>query len=160
MFDDLSFCGSCYWESPQVESVAAALVRNTKYKTPPLSSRELATNFLSFLKQCKARLLPYEKLTPAGHNVKFDLSHLEVFFNRCDYHDFLQAVDYHFVDTMCIGAVMKDMGLLDRKQSLSLSALCRAFHVEHEDAHDAVADVEATKKLYDAMVKRLSGGTF
>jgi DNA polymerase III subunit epsilon len=166
VYEGQEFNGYCIYEGA-VKCEALALMTNdyvAKTEAVNLTKEnkhhpeKLALDFLAFLKKAKADNGGY-KLTPAGHNVGFDLRHLDAFFERVGIIGVLNAFDYHTLDTMTLALTLKDMGLLALNQRLNLTALCERFGVKLENAHDALADIKATAELYSkmtAMIKRAS----
>ena len=164
IYGDMEFNGYCVWEG-ETKCEAIALMTNDyvskteavsltgKNSNPP---EKLALEFLSFLKQAREDNGGY-RLTPAGHNVGFDIRHLDAFYERLGIQGAGQVFDYHTLDTMTLALTLKDMGLLAINQRLNLTALCERFGVKLENAHDAMADIKATAELYSkmtALIKR------
>ena len=166
IFGDKEFNGFCVYNEPlKVQAMALmtndylaktqAVIQTNENKNPP---EKLAIDFFNFLKDCRQANNGY-RLTPAGHNVGFDLRHLTGFFDRHNIVGIEEVFDYHTLDTMTLALTLKDMGLLEMKQRLSLKELCLRFGVELENAHDAQSDIRATVKLYDkmtALIKRVT----
>lgn len=110
----------------------------------------LAFGFLSFLKR-QRELNNGFRLTLCGHNVGFDLNHLDSFYRLFGISGIKDFFDYHFLDTMTFGLVLKDMGVLPFSQRMSLKDLCKTFSVKNEGAHDALSDIKATMEVYIKM---------
>lgn len=166
VFEGLEFNGYCVYDGP-TKCEAMALMTNdyvsrvsgvNEAKVNEIPPEKLAVDFLGFLKKCRELNNGY-KLTPAGHNVSFDLRHLDGFFEKLGISGITQVFDYHTLDTMTLALALKDMGLLEMKQRLNLTALCERFGVVLTDAHDAMGDIKATIELYQKMtglIRRLS----
>lgn len=117
----------------------------------------LALSFLKFLKSCREDNGGF-KLLPAGHNVSFDLRHIDAFYERLGIQGALGIFDYHTLDTMTLALTLKDMGYLEMRQRLNLSSLCERFGIDTKNAHDALYDIDATRELYTkmtALIKRI-----
>lgn len=81
-----------------------------------------------------------EKLTPAGHNVPFDLKFVwEQLMLKDVWHRYCS---YHTLDTVPLAAFFNSAGLIS--SSLGLVALCEHFSIPHQEAHNAMADTLAT----------------
>ena len=83
------------------------------------------------------------RIIPLGHNFSFDKSFLKLFFG--DYYD--EYFYYKNRDTFTAAQLLKDCGLLDPGQSLSLGKLCEEFKIPHV-AHTSHGDAIATLILY------------
>lgn len=102
-----------------------------------------------------------DKLWPAGHNVGFDLDFLQAFWKQ---HGTPEDAKYgtgslqnwRALDTRALGNVMLIEGLID-VPDLKLKTLCDCFGIVLDNAHDALADIKATRALYHAMTSKLMG---
>lgn len=92
-----------------------------------------------------------DKLTLAGQNVKFDNKFVRSWFGpNVEYWDLM--VDQSApVDTLEIAKK------LDYLPSRKLGDLCDIFGVRLDNAHNAMADIKATRELYYVMVDKLEG---
>ena len=97
-----------------------------------------------------------DKLTPAGYNVKFDLDFLQSFWARCgDDKYFGSWFNWDAVDPLPLLRYLKFAGLLPPLQNLKLATVCDHFGVKlGEDAHDALADIKATRELVHLLSNR------
>lgn len=87
---------------------------------------------------------------PLGHNYGFDKGFLEKFFGQF-YEDYFY---YKNRDTFTLAQALKDCGLLNLDQSLSLENLCDHFNVPLK-AHTAHGDAIAALILYRKLIKEL-----
>lgn len=152
--EDKVFNGECLWNSETKAEFTAILIHGRTYKlgsVPGGAPEDLAISFFNFIKNCQQGLSKYEKLIPCGHNINFDLQHLEHFYRGLGYDNFLGCLDYHHIDTMVIANFLKDKGKLDQKQRTSLGDLCMRFGIPMENQHDALCDITATKALYEKL---------
>jgi DNA polymerase-3 subunit epsilon len=98
------------------------------------------------------------KLLPLGHNVPFDIGFVKALFAReGKASDFGKFFSYHALDTVG-SSVFFDMarfGKLD--SSYKLKNLCDRFGIRLDEAHTALADVEATVELFRWQYKALGG---
>ena len=154
LIDDDEFCGfvdALGIASPI--SCPALMIHGEFQGERYMDTASLCLGVLQFLRKWSSR----GRLMAAGHNVRFDLDFLSRTFARHGYEDLLSLFSYHYIDTMQVGQVLKDMGKLSYSQSLSLSNLCEVFHVEHLNAHDALSDIKSTRLLYERMIQLLKG---
>ncbi len=92
----------------------------------------------------------------AGYNSDFDMGFLSQLFKRNGV-NWWNYFDYYNVDVYAVAKILNAQGKLkDTKDGkLKLQAVCDAYGVELLDAHDAVADITATKKLYKKLLRCL-----
>jgi DNA polymerase III epsilon subunit-like protein len=83
------------------------------------------------------------RLTPAGHNVPFDLKF--VFEQLMRQEQWNKHCGYHTLDTVTLAGFFNSSGLISSK--CNLVALCEYFAIPHKNAHNAMADTLATIEL-------------
>lgn len=93
----------------------------------------------------KTFLSDYEKLTPFGHNIKFDLRMLK---SSDLLHETQVLSDY--IDTIDTCKEMKQSGLIPKNQSVSLSKISNYLGINVTDAklHTAEYDIRLTIELF------------
>lgn len=92
-----------------------------------------------------------DKFIMAGYNVRFDFNFI--------YEMFLKTGDKYGLGSWCywpvrdVATYVADVGIAKgiKFQNFKLSSVCEAFGIEF-DAHDALEDVRATKKLYEKLI--------
>ena len=92
----------------------------------------------------------YEEVTynavikPLGHGFSFDMSFLKIFFGDNYKHIF----NRNFNDTKVVASYLKEKGVLQYDQDISLKSLCLRFNLVEKDYkfHGAEADALATIK--------------
>lgn len=91
----------------------------------------------------------YKKLVPVAHNVKFDVAFLRALFLRNNPSKAYNKIfSYKTLDTVSV-AIFFDMVVFGKANgSQRLSELCNRFGITLDNAHDALADVEATVNLF------------
>lgn len=111
-----------------------------------LKIEEARTAFEEFIKKGTA-LTGVRKLMPVGHNLAFDLRFIwaqlmprEVWQRYCG---------YHFLDTMIVARFFNAVGLLNH--GCSLTDLRELFQIETGEAHNALADTQATLAVARAL---------
>ena len=86
----------------------------------------------------------------AGYKCEFDYKHIAALFKRCGY----TMGDYFngkFIDVFELVKKAADRGLIKRTENRRLETMCKALHVELSEAHTALADIQATRKLYETI---------
>lgn len=89
----------------------------------------------------------------AGFNAKFDYEFLKEWFkdNKAEV-EFNKYFHYKILDVFSLVFILKQQNLIDTKND-KLETVCNYFDIPI-NAHDALSDIEATKKLYDLIVDR------
>jgi len=85
-----------------------------------------------------------EKLTVGGYNVKFDIKFLSKIINFTNY------FHWYNVDVFALLKIKRQQGLYDG--GMKLVEACEHFKIKH-DAHEAMSDIKATRKLYKKLLK-------
>lgn len=99
----------------------------------------------------------YKSLIPLGHNVPFDLAFLKTLFTRHDSSEFGKFFSYHCLDTVSV-SLFFDMVLFGKKGATQkLVGICERFGITLNNAHDALADVEATIAVFKYFYTQLGG---
>lgn len=113
---------------------------------PP--EKEIVDNIVRFLLQLMTNFgrNPAEKLDFCGYNPKFDYEHLTATFRRCGYdiEDYFTGT-LHDVMSQAKQAVRK--GIIDRLDNLKLTTVAKSLNVDMKNAHDAMCDIKATRKV-------------
>lgn len=90
-----------------------------------------------------------DKFIVVGHNVKFDLDMLRNWAFRCGEKFIASYLDFKSeFDTLSYVKCLKVFHRLPETENNKLTTLCEAFGISLENAHDALADIEATRKLF------------
>jgi len=84
----------------------------------------------------------------AGYNSRFDMDFIVDLFkrNKIQYWDYF---NYYDVDVFALVKIL-DLGVGNKK----LTTICETMNVKLDDAHDAMSDIKATRKLYKKIMKR------
>ncbi|QEK03607.1 3'-5' exonuclease [Treponema phagedenis] len=117
---------------------------------PP--AEEIVPNIANFFQQAIHVFGDGEKLTFAGYNCNFDYRHLEALFNRCG----LTLADYFSKQFDALKFVKKAtrQKAIPRLENLKLGTVCKSLGVNLENAHTALADIQATRALCIELFKR------
>lgn len=95
-----------------------------------------------------------DKFFPVGHNIRFDIDFLFQFCKKCNFNYLGSYLDYHKADTM--GLLMSLM--IARKipvSGIKLVNACEENNIELLSAHDALADIRATRLLWKKLCERI-----
>jgi DNA polymerase III subunit epsilon len=96
-----------------------------------------------------------DKLTIAGYNVAaFDIPFLRDYWELCDDKYFGSWFTNYPLDVMQACCILRHYRLLhmDRLGNLKLATVCEDFDVRLDTAHDALADIRATRELWGKIV--------
>ena len=107
--------------------------------------------FITAINRISRKHFPDKKFTLAGQNIPFDNRHVRSWAEYCEaleYWDILIDQD-NMIDTQKISKQFPEL------DSHKLGNLCKAFGVRLDNAHNAMADIAATRELYYAMLKRI-----
>lgn len=87
----------------------------------------------------------------AGQNVKFDIDHFyRLFCRTANYGSYAVRFDSNSICTLRMAKeIFKNKR--NKPKSNKLGDLCDYFDIKLDNAHDALADIEATIKLYDKL---------
>lgn len=95
-----------------------------------------------------------DKFYPAGHNVSFDLDFLQNFWKKHgDSYGTGSYQNWRALDSRVFANFLTATGKL-YLPDVKLSTLCEHFEIEI-DAHDALSDIRATRKLIRKMIEML-----
>jgi DNA polymerase III epsilon subunit-like protein len=91
-----------------------------------------------------------EGLVFAGYKCGFDYGHLKALFDRCGEHmeTFFSG---RMIDVLELVKRARAMRILKHNGNNQLTTLCKALDIPQENAHTALGDIKATRKLYEAI---------
>ncbi|MDR1626995.1 MAG: 3'-5' exonuclease [Spirochaetia bacterium] len=96
------------------------------------------------------KFLPPEKYVFAGYCCGFDYGHVGAMLCRAGY----QAADYfsgRLIDVHELAKRAAEAGLLPKTDNRRLETMAKALKIPHGAAHAAMADIKATRRLYDTL---------
>jgi len=93
-----------------------------------------------------------DKFIVCGYNVRFDINFLNAFFKKSGNEYLFSYLSPVHIDPYPVLQFMQGNGLI-KIENLQLETVCKHFGIEIENAHDAMADIEATKKLNNYILK-------
>ena len=89
---------------------------------------------------------PSDKMYPAGYNVQFDLGFLQEMFKRFDKYGMGSYFNWRSVDPLPLIRLMDYKGTISLPD-YKLATVCAHYGITIDKAHDALSDVQATRKL-------------
>lgn len=104
------------------------------------SQKDVVKNLITFLDKHKIK----DKLTVAGYNVKFDIKFLSKIITFTNY------FHWYDLDVFALLKVARQQELYDG--GMKLVEACEYYKIKH-DAHEAMSDIKATRKLYKKLLK-------
>lgn len=159
--DKISLDINTYSYNREVEVSEEAL--NITNKTEEMiksypSSKEQFNKLIKFLDKYINKYDKSDKLTPVGYNSQFDMGFLIEWFKDNDHKFFGSYFIYKDVDVFALIKHLAFLGYID-SDSHKLGTMCDYFGVSlGDDAHDAIADIRATRELYQLLVDKYIKG--
>jgi len=95
----------------------------------------------------------YDKFIVCGYNVRFDIDFLKEFFIK-NGNDYLFSYFGKPKDPFPVIQYLSAIGKIDSVNN-KLSTICEYFKIDIRNAHDAMADIRATKSLIEKLDKIL-----
>lgn len=118
------------------------------FDDPAKVHREMVSVLKQFIDQYRRS----DKAFMCAYNGRFDMDFLRKFFYRCGDNYFGSFFRVGVIDPMLMLPWMVDGGLLPVPSDFKLITVCRMFRIDlAEAAHDAMADIVATRELYYRM---------
>ena len=98
-----------------------------------------------------------DKFILAGYNIRsFDFPIFIEWFKKMDEKYFGSYIDFKTkLDVLALLENMRVAGVLPNTRKLKLGEVCEEFGVELNNAHSAIADIIATKELYEKIIKKV-----
>ncbi len=116
-------------------------------------STEACKEFVAVLNSFIDRFDKTDKFKFVGYNSKFDTGFVQEWFTDSGFDSYGNYIDYRDLDVF---GLVKYLVHLDKFKmlgnSMSLVAACKAMGLEL-DAHNAIADIEATRDLHHYLIK-------
>lgn len=102
--------------------------------------------FLTILEKHIDKTNRDQNFTVAAYNAQFDIKFLAEWMSRHN-KNFFHYFNYHSIDPLALLRILRWENEVNLP-SLKLSVVYKALFDEEFDAHDAIADILATKKVY------------
>lgn len=115
-----------------------------------IEGKEIIADMLDFVYKyfSKDMLIPL-----AGHNTQFDVGFIKKFL-KDNGRSFNSIFSHRIIDTYSIVKFLEYAGMVDANISSSAQALTY-FKINVDNRHTALADAEATVKLFESMLKTI-----
>lgn len=94
-----------------------------------------------------------DKFTLAGMKVDFDAQFMSEFFRKCGDAYWGSWCNWRHVDLCAFARILRYAGLLDIGND-KLSTICRSVGVDLQNAHDAMADILATREAMTRLMAK------
>lgn len=111
--------------------------------------QETHAKLIKILEKYVNKLDPKDKFWPAGYNVRFDLDFMSSFFQKCGDKFWGSWQNWKWLDPLPLIRIMEFKGIIpeDMLENHKLETVLKYFSIDIGQAHDAMADVEATRTL-------------
>jgi DNA polymerase III epsilon subunit-like protein len=100
-----------------------------------------------------------KRIIPLAHNFPFDKAMLLALFGQDLYDD---CFAWSYRDSMALASSMNDLcnaaGNKTPFPSISLVAICKAYGLQYDNAHNSLADARACAQVYKYHIKSFLGG--
>lgn len=120
------------------------------FMTPQEAYKKITTIFGKYINKFNRA----DKFISMGHNVRFDLDFLGQFFKKNNDKYFGSWVNYHCIDTVQILQLIKFKTDIEL-ENCKLVTATKKFGIELTDAHNAMADIKATRELFYKLIKKI-----
>ena len=97
-----------------------------------------------------------DKFQPAGYNVRFDIDFFKSFFQKNGDSFFGSYFNYKAIDPLAVLYFLDGLGFINLP-NYKLETVCEYFGIQI-DAHDALSDIKANKKLIDTLTLKFRKG--
>jgi DNA polymerase III alpha subunit (gram-positive type) len=146
---DMTFNKTIEWSgADQPINVGAIKVNSYKF-TDGYNPRAVAIELVQFLAAVANRGFT----TLLGQNLQFDIDFIEAFLNRQGFTDWKEPFRYRRLDTSAIALFLVEANLLPYDMRFNLKAMYGYFFkCDIPEAHNALGDVEATWKVFQALL--------
>jgi len=146
---EMTFNKTIEWSgADQPISVGAIKVNSYKF-TDGYNPKCVAIELVQFLAAVAKRGFT----TLVGQNLQFDIDFIESFLNRQGFTDWKEPFRYRRLDTGAIALFLVEAKLLPYDMRFNLKAMYGYFfQCDIPEAHNALGDVEATWKVYQALL--------
>lgn len=107
----------------------------------------------SFIEWLEEHQVSRKQFSITGYNSRFDQDFITAWFKRTK-KNYWTFFNYYDVDVFALVKILDLGGFINKKYSKKLEAVCNSMGVKLNEAHDALADIKATRKLYKKIVKK------
>lgn len=110
-------------------------------------ARQQLITFCNILDKYVSRTVKGDEFILAGYNITFDQDFLRNLFKRTEVPGIKGYFAYKTFDVYTLVFMLTYLGKLPLLENMKLTTMCAHFGIEY-DAHNSMADIEATKKLF------------
>lgn len=147
---------------PKVYPIEAEAVIAHGYSKEEIDSfpdpRKVYMQLVNFLSNHIDRYNKFDKFSVCGYNVDFDMKFIRAFFEKSGDKYCGSWFDWNYIDPIRLMKYMNGVDLLSTPTN-KLSDACKLFDIELTEAHDALADIRATRELKLKLDEVLRQGT-
>lgn len=97
-----------------------------------------------------------DKFFASGYNVGFDVNFLRALFRRFGNNYLGSYFHYPVIDPSTLLPWLVRYEIIDMPPNFKLASIASALDVKLDDAHDAIADIRATKEISETCFKRIT----
>lgn len=138
-----------------IDAVGLDLLAIREYPGPDKALK----NLLTILDKYIVKFDKTDKFHPAGYNVKFDLDFLWQFCRKMEFRYFHSYVDHFAIDVYAVTRYLAGFGMVEA-ESLKMAHVYEVMIGKPlENAHDALADIKATRELAYELNRRFMSTT-
>jgi len=120
------------------------------YPAPKVVLNKIVTIFDKYIDKYNK----HDKFISCGHVIGFDVGFLFEFFKKGGNNFCGSYLDYHKMDTAALLLSLVSVGKFDMK-NIKLETACKEFGITLDNAHNALADVRATRLLWKKLSERI-----
>ena len=120
------------------------------------TSKEQFEKFINFLDKHINKFDKTDKFYPIGFNSSFDMGFLIEWFADNDHKYFGSYFHYKDIDVYKLYSLLLYELDMPQTENHKLGTLCAYYGIQLENAHDALADIRATKELYSFLKQGLN----
>ena len=155
-------CERCFYLNPLSENIlyhesAGAIHGYSEEKIRSFNPEvEQVKKIVSFFQEAKELFekdgSKSEKMVIAGYNVNFDKNHVTAILERNGFKmsDFFEDKIYDVFEQVKLAGKMRLLPYLENRK---LGTICKYFNIEIGTAHDALADIKATREVAKSLYR-------
>lgn len=116
-------------------------------------STQVFDDFIIFLDKYVNKYDKKDKYLMVAYNGNFDKNFIFAWANRVGFHFLGSYIDHRLIDPLILARTAHYLGQLpNQPEDFKLSTMCGVYGINTPN-HDAVEDIVATKKLFEAIIK-------
>lgn len=138
------------FETDQIDDQALVvnkIDRGQLFSADRIDPRNAFTDISAFLGEQVDKFDKTDKLTFAAYNARFDNDFLRQFWLKCGDKYFGSWFSNQIVDPLQVVYFLRWLGQIPPLPDYKLGTVCANFGISIENAHDALADIKATRAL-------------